>query len=79
MFGRVILFNLTSIINWHVVTTGKWKKIEIDNFCKNSRQVTHFYAIGDLVYVENTGIYRKLDNNNQGPNIINEVFTNCTV
>ena len=39
----------------------------------------HDYAIINLVYVEITGIYHKLDYKKQGPYIITEVFTNGTV
>ena len=39
----------------------------------------HEYAIGDIVYVEITGIYSKLDYSKQGPYIITEVFINNTV
>ena len=39
----------------------------------------HDYAIGNIVYVEMTGIYCKLDYKKQGPYIITEVFTNGTV
>ena len=38
----------------------------------------HDYAIGDQVYVEMTGIYRKLDYKKQGLYIITEVLTNGT-
>ena len=46
--------------------------MEIDNFEENATQVTHGYAVGDLVYVEMTGIYQKLDCIKQGPYIITE-------
>ena len=39
----------------------------------------HDYAIGDRVYVEMTGIYRKLDYKKKVPYRITEVFTNATV
>ena len=37
------------------------------------------YAIGNLVYVEMTDIYSKLDYSKQGPYIIPELFINDTV
>ena len=42
-------------------------------------RVSHDYSVGNLVYAENTGIYRKLYYDKQGPYRINEVFTNGTV
>ena len=39
----------------------------------------HGYAFGNTVYVEMTGIYRKLDYKKHGPIRITEVFTNVTV
>ena len=39
----------------------------MDNVKENAKWVMHDYAIGKLVYVEMTGIYRKLDYKKQGP------------
>ena len=74
-----MLFNITSIIDWSVVTTRKQRQVNIDNVRENSRQVKHEYTIGNLVYVENTGIYSKLDYKKKGPYIITEVFTQVNV
>ena len=79
MFGRDMLLNLTSIIDWRVVTDIKQGQVGIDNVCKHDRWVRNDQAIGDLVYVENVGIYLKLYYKKQGPYIITEVFTNGTV
>ena len=67
VFGRDILLNLTSMIDWCVVTARKQRQVNIDNVRKYSRQVRHGYAIGDIVYVENTGIYLKLDYDKKVP------------
>ena len=53
--------------------------MDIYNVLENARRVTYDYAVGDLVYVEMTGIYRKLDYKKQGTYRIKEVFTNGTV
>ena len=79
VFGRDMLFNLVSVVDWQVVTAAKEHQVDIDNVRENTRQVTHVYAIGDQVYVEMTGIYRILDYKRQGSYIITEVFTNGTV
>ena len=78
-FGRDMLFNIASVIYWKVETTAKQCQVDIYNVRENSKRVTHDYAIGDQVYVEMTGIYRKLDYKKQGPYIITEIFTNGTV
>ena len=79
VFGRDMLFNLTSLIDWRVVTAKKQRKVDIDNVCKNSRRVRHAYKIYNLVYVEKIGIYHKIDYKNQGPYIITELFKNGIV
>ena len=79
VFGRDILFNLASVIDWRVATPVKQLQVDIDNVKENAKRVTHDYAIGDQVYVEMTGIYRKLDYKKQGPYIIAEVLTKGTV
>ena len=65
-----------SVIDWIVVTSAKQCQVEIDNIRENAKRVTHDYVIGNQVYVEITGIYRKLDYSKQGSYIITEVFTN---
>ena len=79
VFGRDMLFKLASVVDCWVVIATKQCQVDIDNVRENARQVTHDYAIGYQVYVEMTGIYRKLDYNKQGLYRITEVFTNVTV
>ena len=61
VFIRYMLFNLTSVVNWRIVTAAKQQQVDIGNSQQNVRQVMHEYAIGDQVYVEMTGIYLKLN------------------
>ena len=79
VFVREMTFNLAPFIYWRIVTAAKQRQLYIDNVIENDKQVTHDCAICDKVYVEMTGIYRKLDYDEQGINIITEVFTNGTV
>ena len=79
VFGRYMLFNLTSVVYWRVVTAAKQRQVDIDNVRENARRVTHDHAVGNRVYVEMTGIYRKIDCKKQGPYRITEVFTHGTV
>ena len=60
VFVRDILFNLWSIVEWQVTTAAKQRQVDLDNIRVNDKRVTHDCAIGDRVYVEITGIYRKL-------------------
>ena len=70
VFGRDMLFNLTSFVDCQVVTYVNQRQVDIDNVRENAKWVTHEYAIGDWVYVKSTGIYRKLDYKKQGRYII---------
>ena len=79
VFGRDKKFNLTSVVDWQVVTTVNQRQVEIDHVWENARQIMHAYAICDQIYVEMTSIYRKLDYKKQDPYRTIEVFTNSTV
>ena len=58
--GRDVISNLTSVLHWQVITAGKQQQVDIDNVQENARRVMHGYTIVNIVYVEMTGIYRKL-------------------
>ena len=60
VFGRDIIFNLVSVVYWKVITSDKKRQVDIDNVQENARRVMHGYTIVNIVYVEMTGIYRKL-------------------
>ena len=51
VFGRDILFNLASVIDWKVLTAVKQRQVDMDNVRENAKRVTHEYAIGNQVYV----------------------------
>ena len=78
VFIRDMLFNLASVVDWQIVTAAKQIQVDIQNVREKNRRVAHDYAIDDQVYVEMTGIYRKLDYKKQGPYRITEVFTKGT-
>ena len=65
-----MIFNLASVVDWQVITAVKQRQVNIDNVRENARQFTYYYAIGDILYVEITGIYRKLYYSKQIPYII---------
>ena len=62
-----MILNLASVVYRKVVTVNKQLQVNIDKFCKNSRQVSHDYAVENLVYVYKTGIYQKLGYEKYGP------------
>ena len=50
VFGRDMIFNIESVLDWQAITTVKQQQMDIDNVRENSRQVMHDYAIVDIVY-----------------------------
>ena len=51
----------------------------MENACKNVTPVRHYYRLDEIVYVDNTGIYHKLDYKKNGMYRITEVYINGTV
>ena len=78
VFGRDMLFNLASVVDWWVVTAAKQCQVDIDIFREKARQIMHDFAIVNPVYVEMTGIYRKLDYKGKGLYRFTELFKNGT-
>ena len=70
-----MIFNLVSIVNWQVITARKQRKFNIDNVHKNANQVGNNYDVGDLIYVDNIGIYCKIYYNKHVPYGITKIFT----
>ena len=56
VFVRDVVFNLAEFFGWWVIAIKKQQQFDIDNFCENAKQVSHDYAIGDIVYVDVTGL-----------------------
>ena len=79
VFGRDMIFNLSTVVDWKTITKTKQTQVDRDNLRENARQVTHDYAVGDSVYIKIDGIKRKLDNKKKGPYRITQIYTNGTV
>ena len=47
VFGRDMLYNLASVVDWLVVTFAKQRQVDIDNVRENAKRVTYDYAIGN--------------------------------
>ena len=56
VFGRDMILNLASVVYWQVIPAKKHQQVDIYNVRENNRRGMHDYAIGDILYVEMTGI-----------------------
>ena len=69
ILGRYMISNLSSIVDWKVITTRKQQQVDIDNALENTTKVRHNYAVDNIVFVDKDGIYLKLHHNKHGPYI----------
>ena len=79
VFGIYMIFNLTSLVYWQVMIDKKHCQVNIDNAHENAKWFRFDYAVGDIVYVDMTDIYHKLDYNKIGTYRITEIFKDSTV
>ena len=79
VFGRDMMFNLSTLINWKELSLRKQKLVDKANLDENKKRLDHDYQIDDQVYITKDGTFRKLDCPKQGPFPITEVFSNGTV
>ena len=79
VFGRDMIFNLATVVDWRVVSARKQTQVDRDNLRENAKRISYDYAVGDRVFVKNKGVQRKLDPIKHGPYTITEVHTNGTV
>lgn len=79
VFGRDMIFNLKSLINWKALSIKKQKITDLANARENLKRLDHDYSIGDRVYIVRDKIHRKMDGPKTGPFPITEIFTNGTV
>ena len=50
IFSRDMILNLTSVVDWRIITAKKQQQVDIDNVRENSGRVMHDCAVGKLVY-----------------------------
>jgi len=81
VFGRDMIFNISTVVDWRAITLHKQKHVDRDNLRENSRRVNYDYTEQDKVYIKPDGIYRKLDYKKKCPytSPITQVHTNSTV
>ena len=56
VFGRDMIFNLSTVVDWKAITARKQAQVDRDNLRENANQVSHDYAIGNHEYVKIDGI-----------------------
>jgi hypothetical protein len=79
VFGRDMMFNITSLVNWKELSIRKQKLVDKANLRENRSRVDHDYQVGSRVYITADGINRKLDSPKSGPFLVTDVYTNGTV
>ena len=52
VFSRKYIFNLTSVIDWHVIHARKQKQVDRDNIGENNKMIFYDYIIGDQVLLK---------------------------
>jgi Integrase core domain. len=74
VFGRNMIFNIKTIVDWRTITARKQKQVIKDNLRENKGRIDHQYSVGDKVYLRPTGIQRKLEMQKKGPYRITHVI-----
>ena len=79
VFGRDMMFNISSLVNWKDLSIRKQQLVDKANLRENNKRIDFDYKVGQQVYVITDGVQQKLDQSKSGPFEITEVFTNGTV
>ena len=79
VFGRDMIFNLRTLIDWKALSIRKQKLIDKANLRENSKRIDFDYQEGQQVYIINNEIKRKFESPKSGPYPITDVYTNGTV
>ena len=56
-----MMFHLSPIISLIATTASKLQKVYSNNVHENINKLSNDYIVGDLVYLDKTGIYLNLD------------------
>jgi hypothetical protein len=79
VFGRDMLFNISTLINWKTLSLNKQMSVDKANLRENRNRIDYDYQVGHKVYVIRDGIFRKLEGPKFGPFPITDIYTNGTV
>ena len=74
-----MLFNLNTTIDWKLISAKKQKQVDYDNLRENRKRIDYDYSIGEKVYINRKGVFRKFDDPKYGPFRITDIYTNGTV
>ena len=79
VFGRDMLFDIPYLADWTEIGKRRQEQVDKYNVRENKHQKEHNYKIGDKVLVIKDGVFRKVEDPNEGPYTITQVHTNGTV
>ena len=51
VFGRDMMFNLATLVNWKELSLKKQQLIDKANLTENKKRIDYDYQVGDLVYI----------------------------
>ena len=46
VFGRDMLFNISSLVNWKAISTSRQQSVDKANLCENRKRVDYDYQVG---------------------------------
>ena len=79
VFGRDMLFNITTLADWKKLSSQKQDSVDKANLRENQKRTDYDYEVGQKVYIKQDGVHRKLERPKTGPFEITDVYTNGTV
>ena len=81
VFGRDMIFNMTTVIDWHAMHNRKQNQTLRDNTRENNKRIEHQYSVDDYVYVvrDKDEVSRKMTAPKTGPYAVTDVYDNGTV
>ena len=60
-FGRDMMFNISSLVNWKDLSICKQQLVDKANLRENNKRIDFDYKVGQQVYVITDGVQQKLD------------------
>jgi hypothetical protein len=74
-----MIHNIAFRVNWDQIQKRKQDIINKSNQKENKNQIPYEYKVGDQVFLEISGILRKLSTPHTGPYPVTNVFKNGTI
>ena len=79
VFGRDMIFDIPYLADWTSIGKRRQEQVDKKNVHANLHRSEHDYKIGDKVLLIKDGVFRKVEDPNEGPYTITQVHTNGTV